>query len=174
MIHVDRQDVAIKGTIVLLGIFTLVVMLLGWYYEAGVVVAFGVFGWLAAKKVKTLRIPVIVAVACGGLASAVGINRLVTHEIVVENRSGGVIPYYLLEFLVSPKDSVMIRQENFASDSQHFFTYRSLLIDGELKINGHLSDGSHFSVKTSALEEKYRRLNHVTFREGGEIEILRH
>lgn len=116
----------------------------------------------------------IVAVAGIGLASAVGTNRLVTHEIVVENRSGGVIPHYFLEFRVSPEGSVVIPGENFANDRQHVITYRSLLFDGELQIHDYLSDGSYFSVNTSTLEEKYRRKNHVIFREGGEVAILLH
>ena len=143
-----------KTIIALVGTFVVVVMSLLYYYEAAVIGIFGVLGWLAAKKVKTRRKLTFVAVALVGLASTVGINRHVTHDLVVENRSGGVV--WLQVFAGTAIDDWQFFVASFSNGRRHVLSVRSLL-SAEWQVQVGFPDGSSFNGSTWGLKGNRRR-----------------
>lgn len=173
MIRADRQDVAIKCAVAAVGVLVIGAMLSGWHYESAVVAMFGVIGWLVRRKLTAHRGYVMAAVALGGLVVTVGVNRLVTHLLVVENRSGTVISHLFVSGWLTEANQMTFHAQNFSDGECHSVSFKSLLFDGELQVQVKFPDGSYFEGNTWGLEETYRRKSHVFIREGGVIEILR-
>lgn len=173
MTGTDKQDALVKGSIVLLGIFVFVVLLLEWYHEAFVIALSGLLCWVTARKVKTRRNLAVVAVAALGLASTVGINRLVTHQLVVENKSGGVISNLLVRCSLTFGYSTAFHVQSPPVGKRYDVKFRSMFFDGGLQVGFTLPDGSRSGGDTRELEEEYRGKSHVIIHKDGKVEIHR-